>query len=35
VAIETEFLTEALPVNLIGMNCDLMTIYIQVLGPML
>jgi ribonucleoside-diphosphate reductase subunit M2 len=29
VEIETEFLTEALPVNLIGMNCDLMTIYIQ------
>ena len=29
VGIETEFLTEALPVNLIGMNCDLMTVYIQ------
>jgi len=29
VAIETEFLTEALPVALIGMNCGLMTQYIQ------
>merc|ERR1712050_264052 len=29
VAIETEFLTEALPVALIGMNCDLMTRYIE------
>ena len=29
VEIETEFLTEALPVNLIGMNCDLMTVYIK------
>jgi ribonucleoside-diphosphate reductase subunit M2 len=29
VAIETEFLTEALPVRLIGMNADLMAIYIQ------
>jgi len=29
VAIETEFLTDALPVSLIGMNCDLMTQYIQ------
>ena len=29
VAIETEFLTDALPVSLIGMNCDLMTRYIQ------
>jgi ribonucleoside-diphosphate reductase subunit M2 len=29
VEIETEFLTEALPVNLIGMNCNLMTVYIQ------
>lgn len=29
VKIETEFLTEALPVRLIGMNCQLMTIYIQ------
>jgi ribonucleotide reductase beta subunit family protein with ferritin-like domain len=29
VAIETEFLTEALPVSLIGMNCELMTQYIQ------
>ena len=28
-AIETEFLTDALPVSLIGMNCDLMTQYIQ------
>jgi len=29
VAIETEFLTDALPVALIGMNCRLMTQYIQ------
>ena len=29
VEIETEFLTEALPVRLIGMNCHLMTVYIQ------
>ena len=29
VKIETEFLTEALPVRLIGMNCQLMTLYIQ------
>ena len=29
VKIETEFLTEALPVRLIGMNCHLMTVYIQ------
>jgi ribonucleoside-diphosphate reductase subunit M2 len=29
VTIEQEFLTEALPVNLIGMNCDLMKIYIE------
>ena len=29
VAIETEFLTDALPVSLIGMNCGLMTQYIQ------
>ena len=29
VQIETEFLTEALPVRLIGMNCHLMTVYIQ------
>ena len=29
VDIEVEFLTEALPVNLIGMNCDLMTQYIK------
>lgn len=29
VTIEIEFLTEALPVNLIGMNCNLMTIYIK------
>jgi ribonucleoside-diphosphate reductase subunit M2 len=29
VTIECEFLTEALPVALIGMNCDLMVIYIQ------
>jgi ribonucleoside-diphosphate reductase subunit M2 len=29
VAIESEFLTEALPVNLIGMNCQLMVQYIK------
>lgn len=29
VEIEIEFLTDALPVKLIGMNCDLMTIYIK------
>jgi len=29
VEIETEFLTEALPVRLIGMNCDMMVQYIQ------
>lgn len=29
VQIETEFLTVALPVSLVGMNCDQMTIYIQ------
>ena len=29
VCIEQKFLTEALPVNLIGMNCDLMTQYIE------
>ncbi|XP_061602379.1 ribonucleoside-diphosphate reductase subunit M2-like [Cololabis saira] len=29
VAIEQEFLTEALPVKLIGMNCDLMKTYIE------
>ena len=29
VDIEIVFLTEALPVNLIGMNCDLMSIYIK------
>lgn len=29
VKIEQEFLTEALPVNLIGMNCDLMSQYIE------
>jgi len=29
VAIETEFLTEALPCDLIGMNCELMKQYIQ------
>lgn len=29
VIIEIEFLTEALPVNLIGMNCNLMAIYIK------
>merc|ERR1712154_590860 len=29
VEIETEFLTDALPVSLIGMNCGLMTRYIQ------
>jgi len=29
VLIEQEFLTEALPVNLIGMNCDLMRTYIE------
>ena len=29
VVIETEFLTEALPVDLIGMNCALMSVYIQ------
>ncbi len=29
VDIETEFLTEALPVNLIGMNCELMSQYIR------
>lgn len=29
VAIEQEFLTEALPVDLIGMNCQLMRVYIE------
>ena len=29
VKIEQEFLTEALPCNLIGMNCDLMKKYIE------
>jgi len=29
VLIEQEFLTEALPVNLIGMNCELMRVYIE------
>merc|ERR1712034_79867 len=29
VEIETEFMTEALPVNLIGMNCGLMVQYIK------
>ena len=29
VSIEQEFLTEALPVNLIGMNCELMKKYIE------
>nr|AKS10592.1 wsv188-like protein [Metopaulias depressus WSSV-like virus] len=29
VKIEQEFLTEALPVHLIGMNCDMMKIYIE------
>ena len=29
VAIEKEFLTDALPVKLIGMNCELMTQYIE------
>merc|ERR1711953_615852 len=29
VEIEIEFLTDALPVNLIGMNCDLMAQYIK------
>lgn len=29
VAIEQEFLTDALPVNLLGMNCDLMCQYIE------
>lgn len=29
VQIEQEFLTDALPCNLIGMNCDLMKIYIE------
>ncbi|BFY99193.1 hypothetical protein BsWGS_02233 [Bradybaena similaris] len=29
VTIEQEFLTDALPCNLIGMNCDLMKIYIE------
>merc|ERR1719474_1522703 len=29
VNIEIKFLTEALPVKLIGMNCDLMTVYIK------
>jgi len=29
VKIEIKFLTEALPVKLIGMNCDLMTVYIK------
>jgi len=29
VAIEQEFLTDALPVKLIGMNCDLMKVYIE------
>ncbi|MGH0178851.1 UNVERIFIED_CONTAM: hypothetical protein FKN15_078387 [Acipenser sinensis] len=29
VRIEQEFLTEALPVNLIGMNCELMKRYIE------
>ena len=29
VTIEQEFLTDALPVRLIGMNCDLMNQYIE------
>lgn len=29
VAIEQEFLTDALPVNLLGMNCELMSQYIE------
>lgn len=29
VAIEQEFLTDALPVAMIGMNCDLMKTYIE------
>jgi Ribonucleotide reductase, beta subunit len=29
VLVEQEFLTEALPVKLIGMNCDLMKQYIE------
>ena len=29
VEIETQFMTEALPVALIGMNCDLMVQYIK------
>jgi ribonucleoside-diphosphate reductase subunit M2 len=29
VSIEQKFLTEALPCNLIGMNCDLMKQYIE------
>ena len=29
VEIETEFMTESLPVNLIGMNCGLMVQYIK------
>ena len=29
VTIEKEFIVEALPVSLIGMNCDLMAIYIE------
>ena len=29
VSIEQEFLTDALPVRLIGMNCDLMKTYIE------
>lgn len=29
VAIEQEFLTEALPVRLLGMNCELMSQYIE------
>jgi ribonucleoside-diphosphate reductase subunit M2 len=29
VVIEQEFLTEALPCNLIGMNCELMKTYIE------
>jgi ribonucleoside-diphosphate reductase subunit M2 len=35
VQLEQEFLTEALPVNLIGMNCDLMKSYIEFIADRL
>jgi ribonucleoside-diphosphate reductase subunit M2 len=35
VQLEKEFLTEALPVNLIGMNCDLMATYIEFIADRL